>query len=225
MGAAIATRLASRGHSVAGLDLGSVIWPKDSAVHHRFDIDVSDPRTVEQAMATAVEALGGLHIVVNCAGILGPVAPTVETEQQTFDRIVAINLGGAFAVTQAALGYLLPAGYGRIVHIASIAGKEGNPQMAAYSASKAGVIGMVKSVGREIADSGVTINAVAPASIQTPLIAGMTTERQDIQRSLIPMDRFGTVDEIAALVDYVASPEASFTTGFVFDASGGRATY
>lgn len=225
MGAAIAARLAERGYAVAGLDLATATWPEDSAADHRIPVDVADAGSVDRALGEAVERLGGLEVVVNCAGILGPVAPAVETSQETFATIVGINLGGAFAVTRAALTHLLPAGYGRIVHIASIAGKEGNPQMAAYSASKAGVIGMVKSVGRETASSGVTINAVAPASIETPLIAGMTAERQQVQRSLIPMGRFGTVQEIAALVDYIVSPDASFTTGFVFDASGGRTTY
>jgi NAD(P)-dependent dehydrogenase (short-subunit alcohol dehydrogenase family) len=225
MGAAIVARLARSGRTVAGLDLDSVAWPEDSAADHQIAVDVSDAASVDRAVDEAVERLGGLEIVVNCAGILGPVAPAVDTSQDTFNRIVGINLGGAFSVTRAALSHLLPAGYGRIVHIASIAGKEGNPGMAAYSASKAGVIGMVKSVGRETASTGVTVNAVAPASISTPLIAGMTPERQEIQRSLIPMGRFGKVQEIAALVDYIVSPEASFTTGFVFDASGGRTTY
>src|SRR5690606_31665265 len=130
-----------------------------------------------------------------------------------------------FAVTRTALAHLVPQGFGRIIHIASIAGKEGNPQMAAYSASKAGVIGMVKAIGREYAASGVTVNAIAPASIDTPLIQGMTAERREVQKSLIPMGRFGTAEEIAGLVAYIASPDSSFTTGFVFDASGGRATY
>lgn len=225
MGAAIVARLAGHGHTVAGLDLDTATRPEDSAADYWIPVNVSDTGSVDRAVAEAVKRLGGLEIVVNCAGILGPVVPAAETDQDTFNRIVGINLGGAFAVTRAALGYLLPAGYGRIVHIASIAGKEGNPQMAAYSASKAGVIGMVKAVGRETASSGITVNAVAPASIETPLIAGMTPERQEVQRSLIPMGRFGTVQEIAALVDYIVSPEASFTTGFVFDASGGRTTY
>lgn len=225
MGAAIVSRLAARGTTVAGLDLESADWPEGSAAAHRIPVDVSDSASVDRAVAEAVDRLGGVEIVVNCAGVLGPVTPAVETSRETFDRIISINLGGAFGVTRAALAHLLPAGYGRIVHIASIAGKEGNPQMAAYSASKAGVIGMVKSVGRETASSGVTVNAVAPASVDTPLIQGMTGERQDAQRSLIPMGRFGTVDEIAALVEYIVSPEASFTTGFVFDASGGRSSY
>lgn len=225
MGAAIVARLADEGHAVAALDLASARWPEDAGEVHRGAVDVTDAGSVEAAIDRAARELGGLEIVVNCAGILGPVEPTVETTQATFERIVGLNLGGAFAVTRAALARMVPAGYGRIVHVASIAGKEGNPQMAAYSASKAGVIGLVKAVGKEYAASGVTVNAVAPASVETPLIAGMTEERQAAQRSLIPMGRFGTVAEVAALVSYITSPEASFTTGFVYDLSGGRADY
>lgn len=225
MGAAIVERLAGDGATVAGLDLAGAAWPQGSSAAHRIDVDVTDADLVERAFAEAVELLGGIEIVVSCAGILGPVEPTLETSQSTFDRIVGLNLGGAFAVTRAALAHLVPARYGRIVHIASIAGKEGNPQMAAYSASKAGVIGMVKSVGKEHATSGVTINAIAPASIETPLIAAMTEERREVQRSLIPMGRLGTVDEVASLVAFITSPSASFTTGFVYDLSGGRADY
>lgn len=225
MGAAIVARLVADGIQVAALDLATARWPDDLGASFTGTIDVTDAASVAAAIDGAASRLGHLDIVVNCAGILGPVSPTTDTDQETFTRIVNLNLGGAFAVTRAALGHLLPQGFGRIIHVASIAGKEGNPQMAAYSASKAGVIGMVKAVGREYADSGVTVNAIAPASIDTPLIQGMTAERREVQKSLIPMGRFGTVKEIAGLVAYIASPESSFTTGFVFDASGGRATY
>lgn len=225
MGAAITRRLAADGIVVAALDLADATWPTDFPAASTGPIDVTDPDGVTAAIAEATTALGSLDIVVNCAGILGPVTPTLETSHETFSRIIALNLGGAFAVTRAALEQLVPRGFGRIIHIASIAGKEGNPQMAAYSASKAGVIGMVKAVGKEYASTGVTVNAIAPASIETPLIEGMTPERRDIQKALIPMGRFGTVDEIAGLVSFIASDDASFTTGFVFDASGGRADY
>lgn len=225
MGAAIARRLVADGIQVAALDLATAQWPDDLGVAFTGAIDVTDATGVGDAIADATSRLEHLDIVVNCAGILGPVSATLDTDHDSFSGIVNLNLGGAFAVTRAALGHLVPRGYGRIIHIASIAGKEGNPQMAAYSASKAGVIGMVKAVGREYAGSGVTVNAIAPASIDTPLIQGMTAERREVQKSLIPMGRFGTVEEIAGLVAYIASPDSSFTTGFVFDASGGRATY
>ncbi|MFF7898274.1 SDR family NAD(P)-dependent oxidoreductase [Streptomyces sp. NPDC088817] len=224
MGAAIVETLRARGIKTLALDLPSASWG-DEVAGMTGPVDVTDVASVESALKGAEEAFGAVEIVVNCAGILGPVAPTVETSQETFERIVDLNLGGAFTVTRAALELMLPRGYGRIVHIASVAGKEGNPQMAAYSASKAGVIGMVKAVGKEYAASGVTVNAVAPASVETPLIQGMTPERQEVQKSLIPMHRFGTVQEIAHLVSYIVSPQASFTTGFVYDASGGRADY
>ncbi|MGM7678775.1 SDR family NAD(P)-dependent oxidoreductase [Microbacterium sp. A94] len=224
MGAAIVRRLVADGIEVVALDLATAQWPADLGAT-TSSIDVTDPEGVARAIAEASAHLAHLDIVVNCAGILGPVTPTLETDQATFSRIVGLNLGGAFAVTRAALAHLVPQGFGRIIHIASIAGKEGNPQMAAYSASKAGVIGMVKAIGREYAASGVTVNAIAPASIDTPLIQGMTAERREVQKSLIPMGRFGTAEEIAGLVAYIASPDSSFTTGFVFDASGGRATY
>lgn len=225
MGAAITRRLVRDGLAVAALDLAGATWPEDNPATHIGAIDVTDAAGVESALAAAGEALGGVDVVVNCAGILGPVSATVDTEQATFQRIIDLNLGGAFAVTRAALTHLLPRGWGRIIHIASVAGKEGNPQMAAYSASKAGVIGLVKAVGKEYAASGVTVNAIAPASIETPLIAAMTEERRDVQKALIPMGRFGTADEIAGLVSFIASDDSSFTTGFVFDATGGRADY
>ncbi|MEV7474268.1 SDR family NAD(P)-dependent oxidoreductase [Pseudarthrobacter oxydans] len=225
MGAAVVRNLAAAGVHTAALDLPSASWPKDFPADYHGGIDVTDPENVHDAFDQAVQALGGIEIVVNCAGILGPVQPTHDSAQDSFERIVRVNLGGAYAVTREALTRLVPLGYGRIIHIASIAGKEGNPQMASYSASKAGVIGLVKATGREYAESGVTVNAIAPASIDTPLLKGMSAERRVVQQSLIPMGRFGTVEELAALVRYIASPEASFTTGFVYDMSGGRAVY
>lgn len=225
MGAAIVERLTADGRTVAALDLATASWPENFVAAHVGAIDVTSPSSVNDALAEAADALGGFDVVVNCAGILGPVEATVDVTPETFSRIVGLNLGGAFSVTQSALTHLLPRGFGRIIHIASIAGKEGNPQMAAYSASKAGVIGLVKAVGKEHAASGVTINAIAPASIETPLILAMTPQRREAQKNLIPMQRFGTAQEIAGLVSFIASPDSSFTTGFVFDASGGRADY
>lgn len=225
MGAAIVRRFAADGIDVGALDLDTARWPDDLPARVVGAIDVTDAGGVTSALTGAAEALDGVDVVVNCAGVLGPVASTLDTTPETFDRIVALNLGGAFAVTRAALALLVPRGFGRIIHIASIAGKEGNPGMAAYSASKAGVIGLVKAVGKEYAASGVTVNAIAPASIETPLLLGMTEQRRAVQRDLIPMGRFGTADEIAALAAFIASPDSSFTTGFVFDASGGRADY
>lgn len=225
MGEAIARRLKDDDVAVVALDLPTATWTKGSSDVTRFAIDVTDIESVRAAFAFAASHMGGLDAVVNCAGILGPVEPTVEVSVETLQRILSVNLGGAFAVTQASLDQMLPGGFGRIVHIASIAGKEGNPQMSAYSASKAGVIGLVKSVGKEYATSGVTINAIAPALIETPLVRDMSVEQRARQTSLIPMGRPGSVEEVAALVAFIISPDASFTTGFVYDLSGGRADY
>ena len=188
MGEAIARRLKDDDAAVVALDLPTATWTEDSPAT-RFAIDVSEVESVRAAFASAASHMGGIDAVVNCAGILGPVEPTTDVSAETLQRILSVNLGGAFAVTQASLAQMLPGGFGRIVHIASIAGKEGNPQMSAYSASKAGVIGLVKSIGKEYATSGVTINAIAPALIETPLVSGMSAEQRERQTSLIPMGR------------------------------------
>ena len=227
MGAAAVPVLRAAGARVAAFDLPRAVWPQDvaDAAELAGVVDVTDEPTIESALTQAREALGGIDAVVNCAGILGAVVPGIEETVADIQRLLSINLLGAFAVSRQALPAMINQGYGRIVHIASIAGKEGNPQMTGYSASKAGMIAMVKSLGKEYAASGVTVNAIAPASIETPLIQGMTPERREVQKSLIPARRFGTAEEVAHLIRFIVSPEASFTTGFVFDASGGRATY
>jgi 3-oxoacyl-[acyl-carrier protein] reductase len=223
MGAAIVDRFRSRGAQVAAADLDSRAWREADLAN--LPIDVTDADSVAAALVAAETRFGGLDVVVNCAGILGPVEPTHLADPATFRRIVEVDLVGAFQVTRAAIPRLLESPSGRLIHIASIAGKEGNPQMGAYSAAKAGVIGLVKAVGREYAATSLTVNAIAPASIDTPLLLGMSEERRAVQRELIPMGRLGTVEEAAGLVEFVASEDASFTTGFVYDLSGGRATY
>lgn len=227
MGAATVPVLRAAGARVAAFDLRSTVWPEavTEAAELTGVVDVTDETTLEDAFALTREVLGGVDAVVNCAGILGAVVPGVEETVGDLQRLLNINLLGAFAVSRQALPQMIEQGYGRIVHVASIAGKEGNPQMTGYSASKAGMIAMVKSLGKEYAATGVTVNAIAPASIETPLIQGMAPERREVQKSLIPARRFGTAEEIAHLIRFIVSPEASFTTGFVFDASGGRATY
>ena len=226
MGAEIVRRLVGLNARVVGLDLASASWPSDFPAESIGDIDITQEDSVDLAVDRAITKLDGLDSVVNCAGVLGPVKPLSETSSEEIGALLAVNLQGAFNITRRTLRHLVPQETGRIVHIASIAGKEGNPGMAGYSASKAGVIGMVKAVAKEIAATGVTINAVAPASIDTPLVQQqLTDERRAVQQSLIPMGRFGTVAEAAGLVEYILSSDASFTTGFTYDLSGGRTTY
>lgn len=225
IGNAVARRLIERSARVVTADLTAPLEAAGLTPAAGFSVDVANADSVAEMVRGCLDLLGGLDAVVNCAGVLGRVRPTHELTVDEFDRVLRVNLTGCFAVSHAALPPMLDAGYGRIVHFASIAGKDGNPGMSAYSASKAGILGLVKAMGKEYATSGVTVNAIAPAIIETPLLAGMTTKRRDAQRKLVPMDRMGTAAEAAALVEYVISPEASFTTGFVFDLSGGRASY
>jgi 3-oxoacyl-[acyl-carrier protein] reductase len=227
IGRAVVKLLAECGAAVVAGDLPGASWPTDATDRSvlRVPVDVTDVAGVELAVHDAIAELDGIDAVVNCAGILGGVVPGAEEPLEQFERLLRVNLLGAFAISRTVLPTMAANGFGRLVHIASMAGKDGNPQMVGYSASKAGVIGMVKALGREYAGTGVTVNAIAPAGIDTPMIAGMTPERQEVQRRLVPMGRFGRPEEAAALIRYVISPEASFTTGFVYDLSGGRATY
>lgn len=225
IGRAVADRLARAGASVAGADLPHAHWPEAGGPEHRIAVDVSEEQTVAAAVETCLRTLGGLDAVVNCAGVLGRVQPAAEETAEEFERTLRINLIGAFTISRIVLPIMAEQGFGRLVHISSTAGKEGVAHMTGYSASKAGILGLVKALGKEYATTGVTVNAVAPATIETPLLKGMSPERQQKQRALIPMGRFGTPDEAAALIEYILSPAASFTTGFAFDLSGGRATY
>jgi 2-dehydro-3-deoxy-L-rhamnonate dehydrogenase (NAD+) len=188
--------------------------------------DVSDPEQVSRAIAAASTALGQLHALVNCVGITGETGiQSHEVRLEDLQRVVQVNLFGAFLLSKAAIPLMLAHRYGRILHVASIAGKEGNAGMLAYSASKAAMIGMVKTQGKEYATAGITVNALAPAVIRTPLVDAMPAHQVEYMTSRIPMQRCGTLEEAAELISWVVSPAASFTTGFVFDLSGGRATY
>ncbi len=191
-----------------------------------FAVEVAEPASVEQAMAEAAGRLGQIHGLVNCAGITGKTnVKGHEVELADFDRVYRVNLLGALILSQAALRRMLPAGYGRILHVASIAGKDGNAGMTAYSASKAGLIGMVKSLGKDYAEAGITINALAPAVIRTPMVDALPEATVKYMTDKIPMRRCGELEEAAALIAWIVSPACSFTTGFTFDLSGGRATY
>ncbi|AXJ11715.1 SDR family oxidoreductase [Arthrobacter sp. PM3] len=230
IGQATAERLRASGAAVVGADLPSARWPGGHAgtsgpMGRSLTMDVTDAGSVHSAVTDAVRALGGLDAVVNCAGVLGPVAPAAATSVDDFERILAVNLTGAFAVSRAVLPVMAAAGYGRLVHMSSTAGKEGVINMPAYSASKAGILGLVKSLAKEFALTGVTVNALAPGNVVTPLFQEVPAEQQAAQAAKIPMGRFGTPEEAAALIEFIVSPAASYTTGFVFDLSGGRATY
>lgn len=190
----------------------------------RFDITREDD--VESLVGSVVGALGQLDVVVNCAGIVGKTATDIlDYDLASFREALDVNLIGSFLITKHALKAMLPRGYGRILLLASIAGKEGNPGMAGYSVSKAGVVGLVKAIGKEYAHTEITVNGLAPALIATPLLLDAEEEAINYMTSKIPMGRLGTVEEVAAIACWIVSDEASFNTGAVFDLSGGRATY
>ncbi|HKI14563.1 MAG TPA: SDR family NAD(P)-dependent oxidoreductase [Roseiarcus sp.] len=188
-------------------------------------VDVTDPVEVERAAKEADAAMGHVDVLVCSAGVAGLNAPLIDYPIAEWKRVIDINLNGLFYCNRFVARMMKARGYGRIVNIASIAGKEGNPTASAYSASKAAVIGLTKSLGKELAKDGVCVNAVTPATIETPILEQVSAAHIAYMRSKIPMERFGTVEEAAALICWLASRECSFSTGAVFDLSGGRATY
>ena len=187
--------------------------------------DVGDEDVAPRSVERAIDAWGRVDILVNNAGIAGVAAPIWEQSAEEMDRVYRTNLRGVYLFTRAVIPQMLERDYGRIVNIASIAGKEGNPNMVPYSATKAAVIGLTKSVGKELATTGIRVNAVTPAVIMTPILEQLTPEQVEYMLQKIPMGRTGDISEVAALVAWLASPECSFSTGAVFDISGGRATY
>lgn len=214
IGEAVANRIKAEGGHV-------VVWDMQGGIR----TDISNWDSVQAAAAETVKQLGGIDILVNSAGIAGPTVPVTELAIEDWNRIVAINLNGTFFTNRAVVPHMVAQDYGRIVNIASIAGKEGNPNASAYSASKAGVIGFTKSLAKELAKSNVTVNSVTPAAVRTPIFDQMSQSHIDFMLSKIPKGRLGKVDEVASLVCWLASEECSFSTGAVFDVSGGRATY
>lgn len=229
IGFGVAKRLFAEGARVAVWDhdaaaLEALPGELDASVHTQ-QLDVTDPAAVQRAADDTAAALGGLHVLVASAGIAGPNAPAWEYPLADWQRIVDVNVNGVYYCNRAVIPHMLTAGYGRVVNIASIAGKEGNPNAAAYSTSKAAVIGMTKSIGKELAKTEVRVNCVTPAAVRTPIFDQMSAEQIAFMLSKIPMARLGTVDEVAALICWLCSAEASFSTGAVFDCSGGRATY
>lgn len=189
-------------------------------------VDIADENAVHSGIESVTGQHGKLDIMINCAAIVGPTSTKItEVTTKEFDLETAINLRGTFLMTKFALLAMEKNDYGRILNFASIAGKEGNAGMSPYSATKAGVIGLVKSAGKEYAETGITVNAVAPAVIRTPMVEGVDPAQVKYMTDKIPMKRCGTLDEIAALSCWAVSPEASFCTGFTFDLTGGRAVY
>jgi 3-oxoacyl-[acyl-carrier protein] reductase len=231
IGLAVAHRLAAGGASVglwdidaAALETAKAGFDSQAKVH-AATVDITDVAAVAAAREDTEAALGPIDIHVNNAGITGPNFTTWEYPVEAWNRVLAVNLNGVFHCCRELLPGMLQRDYGRIVNIASIAGKEGNPNASAYSTSKAGVIGLTKSLGKETSGSGVLVNCITPAVIETEILAQMTQEHIDYMLSKIPMGRLGQPAEVAALVAWLASESCSFSTGAVFDISGGRATY
>ncbi len=232
IGYGITRRLASEGASLVMVDLNGSMGEQSSSeiaargTETRLVVgDVSESSTAEEAVRQAIDTWGRLDILVNNAGITGVDGNIWETPVEEMDRVYCINLRGVFSFCHVAIPAMLEKDYGRIVNIASIAGKEGNPRMVPYSATKAAVIGLTKSVGKELAKTGVRVNCVTPAVVQTRLLDELTPEQIQYMVDRIPVGRTGDIDEIASLVAWLASEECSFSTGAVFDISGGRATY
>ena len=226
IGLAVAHRLAASGARLALWDLADAEQAAaqiDGA--QGFACNVSDPASVEAACDATLAAFGQIDILVNSAGIAGNVAAVEDLAHDAWTRVIDINLTGTFLTNKAVLPAMKAKGYGRIVNIASVAGKEGNPNASHYAASKAGVIGFTKALGKEVATQDIAVNCITPAAANTEILTQMTDEFVAYMKSKIPKNRFVEVEEIANMVAWMASPDCSFTTGAVFDISGGRATY
>ena len=228
LGKASAARIVAEGGKVVLWDLNPEALKaaaEDVGATHVVALDVSDADAVAAAAEESNKALGRIDILVASAGITGATTPVHEFPIDSWKRVVDINLNGVFYCSRAIVPYMLANSYGRIVNVASVAGKEGNPNASAYSASKAGVIGFTKSLGKELAGKGVIANSLTPATFESPIRAQLPQSQVDYMRSKIPMGRLGEVDESAAMVCFMASEECSFTTASTFDTSGGRTTY
>lgn len=228
IGKQIAIDLCLRGAKVVASDRNLPALQEISHMHSMavYEVDFLDEKSIGDLVSKVETEVGAISAVVNCVGILGKNGDPIESlDIQDFDYVYAVNLRGAVILTKAVIGGMAQRGYGRILHIASISGKEGNPYLVAYSATKAGMIGMVKSVGKEYATTGITINAMAPALIESPMSASFSEQQMAALKSKIPMGRLGKGQEVADLAAWIISPACSFTTGFTFDLSGGRATY
>ena len=228
IGEAIARRLSAAGASVAVADIDEAAAAATAAqIPNAFPvhIDITSADSVSKAVEAVVAKFGKIDILVNNAGTAGKVGTLVDQTEEEWRRVIDINLMGVFLCTRAVMPLLRKQGYGRVVNLASIAGKEGNPNMSAYSATKAAVIGFTKSVAKEVATENICVNAVAPAVVQTKILDQLTPQQVSYMTDKIPMRRTGKPEEIAAVVHFLASPDCSFVTGQCYDASGGRATY
>jgi 3-oxoacyl-[acyl-carrier protein] reductase len=221
IGAATAERLLREGAKVASLDVRARAPEGVLALAG----DVSRSEEVDAAVAEVAGALGPVDVLVCSAGVPGASLRTVDVPDEEWRRVLAINADGVFFCNRAVIPGMTSRGYGRIVNVASIAGKEGNPMAAAYSASKAAVIALTKAIGKDLARTGVVVNCVAPAVIETPILTGLSSEHVEYMVERIPMGRMGSAEEVAALVCWLASEECSFSTGATYDISGGRAVY
>jgi len=233
IGRATAVLMAGRGAALVCLDrdgkgaaetAAAITAAGGKASAHQ--IEITDRAAQKPVWDAVLREAGQLHALVNCAGVTGKTnLKAHEVDPDDFEFVYRINMLGPLLVSQAVLPHMLERGYGRILHLASIAGKDGNAGMTAYSATKAGVIGMVKSMGKDYAETGITINALAPAVIRTPMVAAMPEAQVKYMTDRIPMKRCGELDEAAEMISFIVSPACSFTTGFTFDLTGGRAVY
>lgn len=228
IGLAVARRLAAEGATILLWDLNADSLGKTTASQpdwHVRTVDITDFEDVSAALGDALNQLGRIDIMVHCAGFSGKNYRVEDYPNDLWSKIIEINLTGTYHVCKAVVPAMAAAGFGRVINLASMAGKEGMPTVSAYSAAKAGVIAFTKAIAKEYLDGDVRINAIAPSAIETPLLQQMAPETLEMAKSKIPMGRFGTVEEVAAMASWLASADCSFSTGAVFDLSGGRATY
>ena len=227
IGYSVAKRLSKSGATVKIWDLDFALAQKAAETINAEAIpcNITDWGSVQNAVETTIKGSERIDVLVNSAGIAGPNEPVIDYDNEAWDQIISVNLTGAYYVNKAVVPHMKANGYGRIVNIASVAGKDGNPNASAYSASKAGVIALTKSLGKELADFNIAVNCVTPAAAKTAIFDQMSQEHIDYMLSKIPRGRFVEVQEISSMIAWMASSENSFTTGAVFDLSGGRSTY
>lgn len=229
IGGAVTARLVASGARVAVWDIDREAGRRTKSLHGdrvlNVTVDIADPASIDSAMSATTQWAGPVSILVNSAGIAGPNAPLADYDTAAWERIQRINVNGTFFTNRAVVPGMLAEGYGRIVNIASVAGKEGNPNASAYSTSKAAVIGLTKSLGKELAGADISVNCVTPAAARTRIFDQMSQEHIDYMLAKIPRGRFLEVEEAASMIVWLCSSESSFATGAVFDLSGGRATY